>query len=862
MGGGKRKPNNNNNDNINIKVKGRGSSGNNKKNNNKEVFVIGGILSDWQPATPSPPARGPLVWRDSNGKSNPGSKNSGGTKASSSKYAPLKSNGNEFGYHYPTVDHQEVLHSESPSVGTNNIKESKPTALLDSNDSQNLDMDQTPPPSLPQDTELTYDYSTRDGSHRELGFCEESETTPRGSGLSFKETKEKEKTSFDLSSPEKETDAEEDEDENVNSDSQDVNYGSHRGLGFCDESETTPRGSGLSFKETKEKERTSFDLSSPEKETDADEDEDENVNYDSQDVNYGSHRGLGFCDESETTPRGSGLSFKETKEKDLSSSGKKTDADKDEDVNCDSQELVTPPSKRNAGFISIGGLKLYTEDISDGENSEDGNDGSLDDESSDYSESEKSDGSSECDDESDSDSGSDIDEEVAKDYMKGISEGNTDLFGQGTDESDDDGSSSSSSSLDNTVKKLSGLALENASKEFGIQKKYSKPKRGSPNGRLSWSGGLDDLMLVKDPRHFSRKKHVAQNRQPWPSEVQKTGSSRSFPGEKKKHRKEMIAVKRRERMFNHGLDLGKINSKIEGLVLNGIDIFSFQPMHHRDCAQVRRLAAIYRLQSVCHGSGKKRFVTVSQTRHTCMPSPSDKIRLEKLIGADEDADFSVMDGPHKKSGSAKRRETKKIVKPVVQGDNKRQSGKRVSYTDQPMSFISAGVMHSETVNIKAIDSEEINNGSNDNCVVNVSQYASFEVHTKGFGSKMMAKMGFIEGGGLGKDGKGIAGPIEVTQRPKSLGLGASPSETDVDSGKKESSNNRNSTGREPRGNSKTRSVAPGVGGFEKHTKGFGSKMMAKMGFVEGTGLGRDSQGRVDPLVAVRRPRNRGLGSRV
>ncbi|KAJ6743042.1 G-PATCH DOMAIN CONTAINING PROTEIN [Salix viminalis] len=60
-------------------------------------------------------------------------------------------------------------------------------------------------------------------------------------------------------------------------------------------------------------------------------------------------------------------------------------------------------------------------------------------------------------------------------------------------------------------------------------------------------------------------------------------------------------------------------------------------------------------------------------------------------------------------------------------------------------------------------------------------FGAFEVHTKGFGSKMMGKMGFIQGGGLGKDGQGMAQPIEVIQRPKSLGLGVDFSNISGDS---------------------------------------------------------------------------------
>ena len=45
----------------------------------------------------------------------------------------------------------------------------------------------------------------------------------------------------------------------------------------------------------------------------------------------------------------------------------------------------------------------------------------------------------------------------------------------------------------------------------------------------------------------------------------------------------------------------------------------------------------------------------------------------------------------------------------------------------------------------------------------------FEKHTKGFGSKMLAKMGYAGSGGLGE--KGISRPIEVKVRPTNLGLG-------------------------------------------------------------------------------------------
>ncbi|XP_023530152.1 uncharacterized protein LOC111792798 [Cucurbita pepo subsp. pepo] len=779
--------------------KNKGSSGRRRSDPSSSVrgnlFVDGGVLSDWQFQT-SPPSSAREGNSRSKGKSGSKSADLDRKKAASSS-GTKQSNGNAIGYEYPPAPHQEGgLHSESRGLQNDadcSLDNSQPFILLNSNSkhSQIVAYVDDKPPIKEDDVEFTYDYGTNfllgDSSHRGLGFHDEDELVRN---------------------------------QNTDDDSPTL----------VEEQEGLCTGSLPSKKEAGTDERVEcregVELASE-------------MLAEASSPNKYSH---GVC------------------------------------------------SPRNSGFLSIGGVRLYTQDVSDEESDDDGE---LSNGSSEYSEPSESDESSESDSSAEmACSGSDIDDEVAEDYLEGI--GGSEhilkskwLVKQELAESDDD---CSSSSLDDTLEKLSSIALQEASKEYGMKKTPSR-KKSNIVSRDNWSSlALDDL-LIKDSRSASarKKKNAAHFAGSWPPKAPKSKACGKYPGEKKKYRKETIAAKRRERMLNRGVDLTKINLKLEHMVLNREDMFSFQPMHPRDCSQVRRLAAIYRLHSGCQGSGKKRFVTVTRTQYTGLPSSSDQVRLSQLLGArDEDNDFSVAEGLNIKSHGSNRSREKKNAKTsglsilelnhsgssksrtrgsAGKGSSQKKTGKK--YADQPVSFVSCGVMQPDAVEITTSNVKDVDKGKDivdasemmelttskvKNMDISRESIGAFEAHTTGFGSKMMAKMGFVEGGGLGKDGQGMACPIEVIKRPKSLGLGVEFSaEASTSAGDNQ----------ESRGSAIRTTGALGkstkMGAFEEHTKGFGSKMMAKMGFVEGGGLGKDGQGMARPIEVIKRPKSLGLG---
>ncbi|KAG6517804.1 hypothetical protein ZIOFF_021203 [Zingiber officinale] len=487
----------------------------------------------------------------------------------------------------------------------------------------------------------------------------------------------------------------------------------------------------------------------------------------------------------------------------------------------------TTKNVRNEGYLLIGGVRIYTEDASSPEDEIDmSNDDDSDDEDADQVEDgmldivessdnendmeEPSQGDSEEDEEEDSssdgvslpsDSDSDIDDDVAQDYLEGIGEDvkllNIDsLESANFDSSDEDGLPKSGKNLSKHRTKLTTIGLMNLSSEYGMK----KPKAKKPKGHMRYSTG----------KHCKKKKSSSDLSQSWPRESV-TRRRSNVPGEKKKHRKELVAVKRRQRMINRGVDLDQINYMI----------------------------------------GPETCIRISPEEWL------SRLRQEKLLGpsVDEVDDFVV--GPRAKTERWRRTKAKGSITREHQSDPAKLakkheangSGRRFQkqqYSKQPVSFVSSGVMQDGTEKeTPAMDPDTTTTTPHAMVTNTGSSIGAFEVHTKGFGSRMMAKMGFVEGSGLGKEGQGIVQPIEVVQRPKSLGLGIQfEAETSI-----------------TKNNGQGKTETDRIGAFENHTKGFGSRMMAKMGFVPGTGLGRDGQGITTPLTAVRRPKSRGLGAK-
>ncbi|KAH7297994.1 hypothetical protein KP509_25G022200 [Ceratopteris richardii] len=451
-------------------------------------------------------------------------------------------------------------------------------------------------------------------------------------------------------------------------------------------------------------------------------------------------------------------------------------------------------------------------------------------------------------DESDDLNSTDIDDDIAEDYIAGVEgdfmdfdgliqtpgihdEPNVENMGEVSSSTSESVSDSSSDSTDEGVLGYDSLLMSSEESESGSDEEFDIGCISLDDPVLECAGssikGLVKSKCANDKRFnkASSRKLINQLKAGKPStlhsgvEVKSSKKNKKVFGSKKWQRTEMIAEKRFERSLLRGFDLADINAKLENIVISDMDMFAFEPMAKPDCIQ--RLASVYHLKSGSQGSGKKRFVVVSRTKQTSLPSGQDKVRLEQLLRFCKDEDFCVEpsqrefkrkgDGEKKRLASKARRAASlasqgmkggAILKQISGFDkslssnkknanektakSKKHARKSGNYANQPLSFVSRGIITSEGDDMLTGSPDALGNslygvGMEDSpglgigktkCISASVSFGEFEVHTKGFGSRMLAKMGYVDGSGLGKDAQGIVQPLEAIKRPKSLGLGA------------------------------------------------------------------------------------------
>jgi len=228
------------------------------------------------------------------------------------------------------------------------------------------------------------------------------------------------------------------------------------------------------------------------------------------------------------------------------------------------------------------------------------------------------------------------------------------------------------------------------------------------------------------------------------------------------------------------VDLWSVSREFQDYVLGDEDIRALAPMDRGSQRLVRRLALAFSLDARSQGSGRHSFLLLHRTKTSAVPAPGALRDAIVALGGPD-----VPGGRRAATQLQQERARKNKVIPEKEGGRSRRGKKskdakktpnpppkpRRKFADRPVAFQAGGV-HGESGQDTAgqEDDQAPFNYQPTHLAMDTADFGLFERHTTGFGSRMLAKMGFS--GGLGARSQGMQTPLAASVRPKRLGLGA------------------------------------------------------------------------------------------
>lgn len=261
-------------------------------------------------------------------------------------------------------------------------------------------------------------------------------------------------------------------------------------------------------------------------------------------------------------------------------------------------------------------------------------------------------------------------------------------------------------------------------------------------------------------------------------------------GKNKREKKKKVQRKRLQRAASKGFSLEYIDTILIDFIDKGSDIYAFPPMSKFEVGLVRKLAALYNCRCTLQGGKKKNVVLLHATSTSQYPTGDLESERRRLFALEHAAVEESQ--AHSAKATSKTGPIDFVSHGCIQPDDDtviaKQSDSGIENTEivkkeaqsKPMAMMTKKQFklqekkkRKDERRLSKNGEREPSNGDNTGNEQCHAPYASFEKHTLGVGSKLLAKWGFEgKGAGLGKRNDGIAEPIRAIGRPKGLGLGA------------------------------------------------------------------------------------------